>query len=145
MFKLFSFRMTPFFLGILALECMALLISIYLGVLLYQGAAINISTETFAYSNKTNIVLFMLIFILAPGFFSQLKIIHYLKKSFDELMPGLIVAVLSMALIVTSMNNNLDARLLFLAAVLSVSLGILTNKLSLLNKYWRLLIRKGVN
>ena len=145
MFKLFGFRITPLFLFILGLECLALLISLYLGILLYNGASINISNDTFNHVSHTGVVLFVLIMILTPGFFSQLKIIHHLKKSFNELMPGIAASILSMLMIVTANHSNMDSRLFFLAAILSASIGLIINKLSLTGKYWRFLVRKDVN
>jgi hypothetical protein len=145
MVKLFGFRITPFFFFILGLECLALLISVYLGVLLYKGTPAYVSLEAIDHTIYTGLFLIILISILTPGFFSQVKVINKIKKSINEKIAGLLGAVLTMLLIVIASNSNLDSKTLFTAAILSACVGLSVNKVGMLSKYWRFLVRSGVN
>lgn len=145
MVKLLGFRITPFFLFILGLECLALLLSVYLGVLLYEGVPVSVSFDSIDHTIYTSVFLVILIGILTPGFFSQTKVINNIKKSVHELLPGLLVSIAVMSFIVLTNHTSLDSKMLFLAAILSACIGLIINKLNMLGKYWRFLVRTGVN
>jgi hypothetical protein len=146
MVKLFGFRITPFFLFILGLQCLALLVSIYIGVLLYQDTATSsISVDIMDQSIYSGVFLIMLISILTPGFFYQTRVINYVKKSINERALGFIGALVTMTIIMFTNNSGLDSKTLFIAALLSACVGLLINQARLFSKYWRFLVRSGVN
>ncbi|MCG8377873.1 MAG: hypothetical protein MI865_00190 [Proteobacteria bacterium] len=145
MIKIFGFRFTPFFLFILSLECLALLVSIYLGILLYKGEVFSVSDALVDRTFTIAIFLVVLLMILMPVFNIQLEIIHKVKKSVYEYLPGVVVSLSIMSLIVLSNLEKLDAKMLFLSAVLSACAGSIINNFGLIGRYWRLLVRAGVN
>lgn len=74
MVKIFGFRMTPFFLLILGLQSLALLFSLYVGILLYPDTVlINEPAEIVERSVYSSLFLVMLLSILTPAFFTKLK------------------------------------------------------------------------
>lgn len=146
MVKIFSFRLTPFFLFILSLQSLALLFSLYVGVLLYQDAVLmNTSTEIAERSAHSGLFLVVLLFILTPAFFYQTRTINHVKKTIREKMSGLATAVITMLLILFVNGSNLDARMFFVAALMSGCIGMLVGQFNFLGKYWRYLIRSGMN
>lgn len=146
MVKLFGLRITPFFLFILGLECLALLVSIYMGILLYQDTTTTtVSFELMDRSVNSGLLLMLLLSILTPGFFYQTKVISHIKKSVNEKALGLIGALTTMMVILFTNTSGFDPRSIFIAALLSAFVGLLISQASLLGKYWRFLIRSGVN
>tara|TARA_R110002072_G_scaffold3149_6_gene23498 strand:- start:29455 stop:29892 length:438 start_codon:yes stop_codon:yes gene_type:complete len=145
MLKLFGFRITPFFLFILSMECLALLACIYLGVLLYSGTPTYIPSESIDGIIYSGVVLLLLISFITPGFLSQTKVINHIQKTFNEKIGGVVAAVFTMLLIVFSNSENLEGRTIFAAAILSACVGLSVTQMGLFGKYWRFLIRSGVN
>lgn len=150
MVKIFGLRITPFFLLILSLQSLALIVSLYIGILLYQDAfAIEASSELLTEFDQRSVYsgLFLLILlsVLTPGFFHQTKVINYLKKTMHEKTPTLFISVITMATILFINGINLDARVLFIAALISACVGMIVGQLGLLSKYWRFLVRSGMN
>ena len=145
MIKLFGIRISPFFLIILGLECLTLLLSVYIGILLYHNNPEFVSTETVDRTVPMGLFLFLMLGILTPGFFSQLKIIHNLKKPVSDMVFGLGVGLLTMIAIIFSNYSNLNSRTVFIAVLLSASIGLISAKVTALGKYWRFLVRSGVN
>jgi len=145
MFKLFGFRITPFFFFILSVECLSLLVCIYLGIILHNG------TATYVSSGSTNILIYFGIFLsiflftLTPGILSEVKVMNHIKKTFNDKITGVIAALLTMLLIVFSNADNLEAKTIFAAALLSACVGLTITKVGLLGKYWRSLIYFDVN
>lgn len=145
MIKLFGFRITPFFLFILSMECLSLLVCVYLGVLLYRGTPTFVSSDTIDSIIYSGIVLLLLISLLTPGFFSEANVINHIKKTFNEKIMGFLAALFTMTVIVLSNSENLDAKTVFAAAILSACVGLSVTQVGLFGKYWRFLIRSGVN
>ena len=145
MVKLFGFRITPFFLFILGLECLALLVSIYLGLLLYKGTTTIIPLESIDHSIYSGLLLIILISILTPGFFYQTRVINKVRKSISETATGFIGALVTMVVILFTSSSALDSKTLFIAALLSACVGLAINQAGLFSKYWRFLVRTGVN
>lgn len=145
MIKLFGFRITPFFLFILSMECLSLLVCVFLGVLLYRGTPTFVSPETIDSIIYSGIVLLLLISLLTPSFFSQVNVINHIKKTFNEKIVGFLAAFFTMSVIVFSNSENLDAKTVFAAAILSACVGLGVTQVGLFGKYWRFLIRSGVN
>ena len=145
MVKIFGLRITPFFLFILGLEFLALLLSIYLGLLLYQNTLDFVSLESFDQTIHSSFILFVMLLILTPGFFSQVKIIKKIKKSIIQLAVCIGVSVMIMSVIMFSNFSNLSSKTIFIAALLSACIGLSLSQLSVIGKYWRFLIRSGVN
>jgi hypothetical protein len=145
MLKLFGFRITPFFLFILSMECLFLLVCVYLGALLYKGTPIYVSHESIDSTIYSGLFLLTLILILTPGFSSQIKVINYIKKTFNEKIPGILVALITMFILVFANIDNLDAKTLFAVAILSACVGLSITQIGMFRKYWRFLIRSGVN
>ncbi len=145
MLKLFGFRITPFFLFILSMESLALLICVYLGILLYKGMPTYVSPESIDNIIYSGIVLLLLISTLTPGFFSQVKVLIHIKKTFNEKITGISAASFTMIIIVFSNAENLNAKTIFAAAILSACVGLSVTQVGLFGKYWRFLIRSGVN
>lgn len=145
MVKLFGLRITPFFLFILGMECLALLLSIYLGILLYRGTPEIVTTESYDQLVDAGVFLLILVSLLTPGFFSQIKIIKKVKKSVNEIALGFTSALLTMLVIVFGNYSNLGTKTIFVAALLSACVGLSVTKLNTLGKYWRFLVRPDVN
>ena len=145
MLKLFGFRITPFFFFILSMECLALLVCVYLGMLLYKGTPTYVAPESIDSIIYSGMVLLLLISTLTPGFFSQVKVINHIKKTFNEKITGILAASFTMLVIVFSNIENLDAKTIFAAAILSACVGLSITQVGLFGKYWRFLIRSGVN
>ncbi|GEM_PF-1562011 len=145
MVKLFGFRITPFFLFILGLECLALVVSIYLGVLLYKDTTTIIPLESIDHSIYSGLLLIILISILTPGFFYQTRVINKIKKSISEKVTGLIGAVITMMILLYTSSTSLDSKAFFIAALLSACVGLAINQAGLFSRYWRFLVRSGVN
>jgi hypothetical protein len=145
MVKLLGFRITPFFLFILGLECLALLVSFYLGTLLYRDTTTSVSIEFVDSSIYSGLFLIGLIAILTPGFFYQTKVINNVKKSIRDKAAGFIVALITMVAILFTCSSGLDSKTIFIAAILSACAGLVVNQAGLLRKYWRFLVRSGVN
>lgn len=145
MLKLFGFRITPFFLFILAMECMALVTSLYLGILLYKSESSPVAYESYNSIFYTALFLLVLISILTPGFFSQISVVSHIKKTFEHKVVGIVAASLTMLLYVLANIDNLNSKTLFIAAILSSCIGMCASQIGLLGKYWRFLIRSGVN
>ena len=145
MVKLFGFRITPFFLFILGMECLALLVCFYMGTLLYKDAGSGISIELMDTSVYSGLFLIILISILTPGFFYQAKVINYVKKSIVEKMVGFIGALITMMVIIFTSSSGWDPKALFITALISAGVGLAINRVGLLGKYWRFLVRNGVN
>lgn len=145
MIKLFGFRITPFFLFIMSMECLSLLVCFYLGILLYRGTPTFVSPETIDSILYSGIVLLLLISLLTPGFFSQVNVINHIKKTFNEKIIGFLAALFTMTVIVFSNAEKLDAKTIFAAAILSACVGLCVTQVGLFGKYWRFLIRSGVN
>lgn len=145
MLKLFGFRITPFFLFILSIECLSLLFCAYLGILLYQGPSAKISSESIDSIIYSGTFLLFLIATLTPGFISQVKVINHIKKTFNEKITGVFAALLTMMIIVFANVENLDAKTIFAASLLSACVGLSITQVGLFGKYWRFLIRSGVN
>lgn len=146
MVKIFGFRITPCFLFILSLQSLALLISLYIGILLYQDTVLmNESTEVVERSIYSCLFLIMLLSILTPAFFQQTKVINYLKKTIHDKTSSFVIAVVMMLLIFFVNGSYLDVRMFFVAALMSSCIGVLAGQLGLFGKYWRCLIRSGMN
>lgn len=146
MVKIFGFRITPCFLFILGLQSLALLISLYIGILLYQDTILmNGSTEVVERSVYSCLFLIMLLSILTPAFFQQTKVINYLKKTIHDKTSSFVIAVVMMLLIFFVNGSYLDVRMFFVAALMSSCIGVLAGQLGLFGKYWRCLIRSGMN
>jgi len=145
MIKLFGFRITPFFLFILSMECLSLLVCVYLGALLYRGTPTFVSSDSIDSIIYSGAVLLLLISLLTPGFFSQVNVINHIKKKSNEKITGVLAAFVMMAVIVFSNTGNLDSKTVFAAAILSACVGLSVTQVGLLGKYWRFLIRSGVN
>ncbi len=145
MVKLFGFRISPFFLFILGLECLALLVSIYIGTLLYQGKTVSVSFEMMDRSFYSGVFLILLLSILTPGFFYQARVINNVKKSISCKINGLIGALITMFVLLSTSNLTLDPKSLYLAALLSACAGIIISQTGFLKRYWRFLVRAGVN
>lgn len=145
MVKLFGLRITPFFLFILGLECLALLVSIYMGILLYQESTMSVSLEMIDRSIYSGMFLIVLISILTPGFFYQTRVISKVRKSINGKIGGFIGALTTMLVILFTSNSGLDSKTLFTAALLSACVGLVINQAGLFSKYWRFLVRSGVN
>lgn len=146
MVKIFGFRITPFFLFIIGLEFLALIVSIYMGILLYRDSiTITLSHDLIDRSFYSGLFLIMLLSILTPGFFYQTRVINYVKKAMYEKTPGFIFAFISMGIILLTSSAGFNPKSLFIAALLSAFIGLAINQLRLFSKYWRFLIRSGVN
>ena len=145
MVKIFGFRITPFFLFILGMECLALLLSVYLGLSLYQGSPEVINHQMFDQSMHSGLMVFVMLLILTPGFFSQVKIINKIKKAVSQYLIGISVSLLTMSIIVFSNYSSINTKMLFGMALLSACIGLCVSQLSIVGKYWRFLIRSGVN
>jgi hypothetical protein len=146
MVKLFGLRITPFFLFILGLEFLAMLVSVYIGILLYQGTTISpVSVEFIDHSMYSGLFLIILISILTPGFFYQTRVINYVKKSVNEKAISFVGALVTMMFILFSNNSGMDSKTFFIAALLSASVGLMLNQARLYKKYWRFFVRSGVN
>jgi hypothetical protein len=146
MVKIFGLRITPFFLFILGLECLALLVSVYLGIMLYQDSTIiPLSFELVDRSVYSGVFLIILLSILTPGFFHQTKVVSHIKKSISDKVYVIIGAIVTMLVIVSTSASALDSKNLFLAALLSAFVGLLINQARSFKKYWRFMIRSGVN
>ena len=146
MVKLFGLRITPFFLLILSLQSLALLLSLYIGMLLYQDAlSIEVTNEFIERSFYSGLMLVVLLSVLTPGFFYQAKVISYMKKTIHDKTPSFAIAMATMLLILSVNGSNLDARILFIAALISACVGMLIGQFGLLGKYWRFLVHSGMN
>ena len=146
MVKLFGFRITPFFLFIIGLEVLAFIVSIYMGILLYKDTiTMSLSHDLIDRSFYSGLFLIILLSILTPGFFYQTKVINYVKKAMYEKAPGFIFAFLSMIINLFTNNAGFTPKTLFIAALLSAFIGLVVNQLRLLSKYWRFMIRSGIN
>ncbi|MEM6998875.1 MAG: hypothetical protein AAF419_03435 [Pseudomonadota bacterium] len=146
MVKLFGFRITPFFLFIIGLEFLALIVSVYMGILLYNDSiTISLSDNFIDRSFYTGVFLIILLSILTPGFFYQTKVINYAKKAMYEKAPGFIFAFISMVIILFTNNAGFNPKTLFIAALLSAFIGLVVNQMRLFSKYWRFMIRSGIN
>ena len=71
--------------------------------------------------------------------------INHIKKKYNEKITGVLAAFVMMAVIVFSNTGNLDSKTVFAAAILSACVGLSVTQVGLLGKYWRFLIRSGVN
>ncbi len=127
------------------MECLSLLVCAYLGILLYSGTPTLVSPETIDSIIYSGIVLLLLISLLTPGFFSQVNVINHIKKTFNEKITGVLAALFTMTMIVFSNAGNLDGKTVFAAAILSACVGLSITQVGLFGKYWRFLIRSGVN
>jgi len=145
MLKLFGFRITPFFLFVLSMECLSLLICIYLGTLLYKGTASYVAYDSIDSIIYSGILLLIVISILTPSFFSQVKVINHIKKTINEKITGVLAALLTMTVIIFANTDSLDTKTVFAAALLSACVGLSITQVGLIGKYWRFLIRSGVN
>jgi len=146
MVKIFGFRITPCFLLIFGLQSLALLTSLYIGILLYQDTVLmNESTEVAERFVYSGLFLIMLLSILTPAFFQQTKVINYLKKTIHDKTSSFIIAVVTMILIFFVNGSYLDTRMFFVAALMSSCVGVITGQFGLFGKYWRCLIRSGMN
>ena len=145
MLKLFGFRITPFFLFILSMECLSLLICIYLGALLYKGTGAYVAYDSIDSIIYSGMLLLIVISILTPSFFSQVKVINHIKKTINEKATGVFAALLTMSLIIFANTDSLDAKTVFATALLSACVGLSITQVGLFGKYWRFLIRSGVN
>jgi hypothetical protein len=145
MVKILGFRITPFFLFIIGLECLALLVSVYLGLMLYQDEPVTVTLELMDRSIYSGLFLVFLLSILTPGFIYQTKVISHIKKSLNEKVYGLVGAILTMTIILYTNASQVDSKTLFIASLLSAFVGLVISQTSLLNKYWRFMIRSGVN
>ena len=146
MVKLFGLRITPFFLLILGLQTLALLLSLYIGMLLYQDAlSIEVTNEFIERSFYSGLILVVLLSVLTPGFFYQTKVISYVKKTIHDKTPSVAIAMVTMLLILFVNGSNLDARILFIAALISACVGMVIGQFGLLGKYWRFLVHSGMN
>lgn len=145
MVKLFGFRITPFFLFILGLECLALLLSLYLGIMLYRETHSIVIAEPLDQQINSGVFLLILVSLLTPGFFSQTKIINEAKKTVNEFTVGIATALLTMLVVMFACYSSLGTKTLFLAALLSACIGLSVTKLRTLGKYWRFLVRPDVN
>ena len=146
MVKLFGLRITPFFLLILGLQTLALLLSLYIGMLLYQDAlSIEVTNEFIERSFYSGLLLVVLLSVLTPGFFYQAKVISYMKKTIHDKTPSVAIAMVTMLLILFVNGSNLDASILFIAALISACVGMVIGQFGLLGKYWRFLVHSGMN
>jgi hypothetical protein len=82
---------------------------------------------------------------LTPGFFYQTKVINYVRKTVHEKSPAVAAAIITIMLILITNSSELDVRTLFIAALLSACVGMIMSQFGLLSKYWRFLIRSGLN
>jgi hypothetical protein len=146
MLKIFSFRITPFFLFIVAMQSLALLISLYVGVVLYQDTTlVNASGEIVESAVYSGLFLIVLLSILTPTFFYQTKVISYVKKTIHDKTSSFIIAAITMLIVLLINGSSLDTRMFFVAALVSGGIGILVGQFGLLGKYWRCLVRSGMN
>jgi len=145
MVKLFGFRITPFFLFILGLEFLALLVSAYMGVLLYRVEVTAVSVELIDRSLYSGLLLIILLSILTPGFFYQTRVINKVKKSANMNVLAVTGALMTMLLLLLTNNSILDSKTLFISALLSAFVGLIISQAGLFSKYWRFLVRSGVN
>jgi hypothetical protein len=145
MVKLFGFRITPFFLFILGLECLTLLVSIYLGALLYEDTTTIIALESIDHSIYLGLLLVIFMSILTPGFFYQTRVINKVRKSISEKVTGFIVALITMMVILFASSSALDSKTLFIAALSSACVGLAISQTGLFSRYWRFLVRSGMN
>ncbi len=147
MVKLFGFRITPFFLFILGLELLALLVSLYMGILLYKKSTVTtfVSIELIDHTLYSGLFLIVLLSILTPGFLYQTKVINKVKKSIDGKITALIGALITMAIFLLTNNSVLDSKTLYMSALLSACVGLIISQAGLFTKYWRFLVRSGVN
>jgi len=127
------------------MECLSLLVCVYLGILLYRGTPAVVSPAPVDSIIYSGIALLLLISLLTPGFFSQVNVINHIKKTFNEKMTGVLAALFTMTMIVFSNAGNLDGKTVFAAAILSACVGLSVTQVGLFSKYWRFLIRSGVN
>jgi len=127
------------------MECLSLLVCVYLGALLYRGTPTFVSSDSIDSIIYSGAVLLLLISLLTPGFFSQVNVINHIKKKSNEKITGVLAAFVMMAVIVFSNTGNLDSKTVFAAAILSACVGLSVTQVGLLGKYWRFLIRSGVN
>lgn len=58
---------------------------------------------------------------------------------------GVLAALFTMSVIVFSNTGILDEKTVFAAAILSACVGLSVTQVGLFGKYWRFLIRSGVN
>ncbi|MBL1140675.1 MAG: hypothetical protein D8M62_01435 [Proteobacteria bacterium] len=103
---------------------------------------------TFELMDRTfysGLFLIVLLSILTPGFFYQTRVINHVKKSINEKALGVLGALITMMLILYTHTSGVDSKILFVAALLSAFVGLIISQASLLSKYWRFLIRSGVN
>ncbi len=141
MVKLFGFRITPFFLFILGLECLALLISIYIGILLYQDTTTTLVPIAFMdQSIYSGLFLIILLSILTSGFFYQGRVINHVKKSLNEKALGFVGALITVTVILFTNSSGFDAKTIFIAALLSACVGLVINQAGVFSKYWRFLV-----
>jgi hypothetical protein len=146
MVKILGFRITPFFMFILGMECLALLISVYVGLLLFfNDSPILISFQLMDHSFYMTLLLMILISILTPGFFYQTQVINKINRTITEKRMGFFAAFLAMTIIVLTSNLQVDAKTFFMGILLSACVGLIINNASVLGKYWRFLVRTGVN
>jgi len=145
MMTLFGLRITPFFLFILSLECLAFLVSLYLATLLYQPSTVFVAIETIDHSIYLTLFLVILISVLTPSFFYQTRVIDKVRKSINGKIYGLIGALVTMSAIFLTSNSGLDSKTLFTAALLSACVGLLISQAALFSQYWRFLVRARIN
>lgn len=67
------------------------------------------------------------------------------KNSINEKIIGLIGALVTMLIIVMTRSSGLEPKILFMGALFSACVGLMIIHAGLLTKYWRFLIRSGVN
>lgn len=146
MVKILGLRITPFFLMIIALQSLALLVSLYIGILLYQDTiSMGLSTEGVQRSVYSGLFLLLLLSILTPGFFYQTKVITYIKKTIHERTPTIAISIITMLFIMLINGSGMNARMFFISALMSASVGVIAGQFDLLTRYWRFLVRSGMD
>ena len=146
MVKIFGLRITPFFLLIIGLQSLALLVSLYIGILLHRDTVlIGVSDEIIQHSLYSGLLLVLLLSVIAPGFFYQTRVISYIKKTLNEKTATFVIALVTMFSVWLINGSSMDARMLFITALISACVGMIGGQFKLLSKYWRFLIRSGMN
>lgn len=146
MVKILGLRITPFFLIIIALQSLALLLSLYIGILLYQDTnSMGLSTEVIQRLVYSGLFLLLLLSILTPGFFYQTKVITYIKKTIHERTPTIAISIITMLFVLLINGPGMNARMFFISALMSASAGVIAGQFDLLTRYWRFLIRSGLD
>ena len=132
--KLFGFRITPFFLLILGLECLALLLSVCTGIFLYYNATQFVTTEMVEQTMHMGPVQFIMLLILSPVLFSRVRILYHLLKSIRNVIFGIAISLLTMGVVILTNYSGMNSETVFIAALLSAGIGLVAYKSGLYDK-----------